>query len=113
MLNRLKTSVNSVDASADLETLLQQLSLSRGSSEGLSTGCQGYYRCPAIRNGKVGFISEDDVFVIDQLQSGAPNACRRLTTCGECESVAISRDGNIVAFSSAADGESEVYLGHN
>jgi tricorn protease len=110
MLNRLKTSVNSVDASADLETLLQQLSLSRGSSEGLSTGCQGYYRCPAIRNGKVGFISEDDVFVIDQLQSGAPNACRRLTTCGECESVAISRDGNIVAFSSAADGESEVYL---
>ena len=44
------------------------------------------------------------MFITDQLQTETPNSCRRLTTCGECESVAISTDGKIVAFSSAADG---------
>ena len=97
------------ESATTVETLLAKLSLgsTRQEARDGSVSSRGYYRSPAVRSGRVCFISEDDVFVLDSIDGGS---CRRLTTCGHCESVAVSLDCSIVAYSSCVLGNSEVFV---
>ena len=68
---------------------------------------QGYYRFPDIRDDKVVFISEDDIWVVDKNGGVA----RRITTSlSFIHYPKISPDGKWIAFSAQEEGYIEIYL---
>jgi tricorn protease len=67
---------------------------------------QGYYRYPAIRGDAVYFTAEGDLWTVG-LQGGP---ARRITThLGEETDVAVSRTGDLIAFTASYEGPPEVY----
>lgn len=68
---------------------------------------QGYYRFPALGADRVIFVSEDDLWTVPL----AGGVARRLTSgWGKITSTALSRDGQVLAFSSTREGHEEIYL---
>ena len=66
---------------------------------------QGYYSQPSRRDGKICFVSEDDLYLLNLDTEEAV----RLTVCGGVSAPLLSYDGSRVAFTSYCSGESEVY----
>lgn len=66
-----------------------------------------YLRLPAISRNAIAFVCESSLWVADR----DGHACRRITTgFEEVRSVALSPDGSRVAFTSNAEGHSDVYV---
>ena len=72
-----------------------------------ATAGEGYYRFPALRGAQLVFASEGDVWAA----SSAGGTAIRLTTHEEEEAqLALSPDGQFVAFTARYDGAPEVYV---
>lgn len=72
---------------------------------------QGYYRYPAISNNSVIFISEGDLWRLDDISVSSNLIARRLThNKGTIKTPVFSPDGSKVAFSSSNEGHSELYI---
>lgn len=71
------------------------------------TGFDGYARFPVIRGETMVFVAEDDLWTV----ATDGGIARRLTAdLARVGPPALSHDGELVAFSSTTEGESEVYV---
>lgn len=72
-----------------------------------STSIQGYYRQPALHGDQVIFTAEGDLWKVE----AEGGTAQRLTTHLESESYpSVSPDGQLLAFSAAYEGPTEIYL---
>jgi len=72
----------------------------------------GYYSNPTIHGNRVVFCCEGDLWLVDNLDCGAPHCPRRLTTGGDHSTPFFSPDGEWLAFSSTSSetGMQEVFV---
>ncbi len=67
----------------------------------------GYFRFPSIRNEKIVFVSDDDLWEV----STKGGVARRLTSnLGDVSRPSISPDGKLLAFTGVDEGHTEVYV---
>lgn len=67
----------------------------------------GYYRFPTIHGDRVGFVCEDDLWIVPTRGGGA---IRLTANLGEVKNPVLSPDGSQLAFIGRDDGDAEVYV---